>query len=788
MLPLLRFSIQRPRLTVAVIAVLAVAATVFIPRIGLRLEGRALIPPDHPSMEASDRESERFELRDVIVVAVHDRDGTMTPRALTAVREIGRELAALDGVVSGSVASLATMPRLYIEDGLLDLRPLLDREAGRPEEGGALRDTALRDTAVAVRRESVALGLDDDILLAADHEALAIYAEVADDADRYRLRRRLHELVSQHSLPGLEIHCSGTALAQAVLGEAAARDLAHLVPLVMLIMAAVLTAIYRRLAPALISLAEIGVSLVWTAAWMGLTGQNVFVTTLALPVVLIVIGVSDDVYALNRYFALLRERPDLDPRQAAVSALEAVHRPILLTAMTTGAGLLCLTATNLEPQRVFGLFGALAVAFSTLLTFTLVPALLVIVRPRPAPAKAAAAGVPTVLGERWMDRWFSLLRRTRPAAVLIPLAVLVATAAALATRVEIGDSWVANLPPESDTARGDRAINRLLAGTNTVELALDSGRPSGFLDPGAVAALGSIEDALLASREVGAVDSLYSDVVRVNAALQGRPYREYRAALARGEGSLDGPRVEQALLLLDSLGSSPRTARLDPAARRTRMTVFVNSADYSRVGQVLEVARTAGAEAFGRGAIEPFGDGWVGYTTIRLLVVGQVRSIALAVVSDTVLLVLLFGSLLTALIAVSPVVVGIVLVFGSLAATGTALGTASSMFAAIALGVGVDYSIHLVATEREHRRRGSGAEEAVRRALIGTGPAILTSAVAIAAGFSLLGFSSVMPNRQLGLLVASTMTVCAIVTLVLIPFFSLHRKRLPSPFRRARSR
>lgn len=764
MIPLLRLSVRRPRLVIAVIGALTLLAAWFVPRVGLRLEGRALIPADHPSMAASDRESERFGLRDVVVVAVHDREGPATARALGEVAAISRELAGLEGIVPGSVASLATLPRLYIADDVLDLRPLLDRAPDDPA------------TAEAVRRETAALGLDDGILLARDHRAAAIYAEVAPEADRYVLRRELREIADRHSAPGLEIHYSGTALAQAVLGEAAAGDLARLVPLVMLAMAGVLTLVYRRPAPALISIAEIGVSLVWTAGWMGATGQSVFVTTLALPVVLIVIGVSDDVYALDRYFAAVRERPELPPAESVFTALSTVHRPILLTALTTGAGLLCLIATSLEPQRVFGIFGALAVAFSTLLTFTLVPALLVLVQPRRGDAARLAAPA-AAFAERAMDRWFEVLRRTRPAAVLGPLAVLVLAASAFATRVEIGDNWVVNLPPSSDTARGDRAINRLMAGTNTLELALDSGRPAGFHDPGAVAALGAIEDALRASPEVGAVDSLYGDVVRVNAALEGVPYREYRAALARGEARLDGPRIEQALLLLDSVGSSPRVRRLDPAARHTRMTVFVNSADYTRVGHVLEVAREAGTEALGPDAIEPFGDGWVGYTTIRLLVIGQLRSIALAVLSDTALLVVLFGSLAVALIAVSPVVTGVVLVFGTLAATGTSLGTASSMFAAIALGVGIDYSIHLVAAERRHRKLGAPGPEAVRRALMQTGPAILTSALAIAAGFSLLGFSAVMPNRRLGLLVALTMTLCAIVTLVLVPCLSLLRNR-----------
>jgi predicted RND superfamily exporter protein len=94
------------------------------------------------------------------------------------------------------------------------------------------------------------------------------------------------------------------------------------------------------------------------------------------------------------------------------------------------------------------------------------------------------------------------------------------------------------------------------------------------------------------------------------------------------------------------------------------------------------------------------------------------------------------------------------------------------MFAAIALGIGVDYSIHLVALYRDRRRHGD-RQRAVAAALHAAGPAILTSALAIAAGFAVLTGSAVLPNRQLGLLVALSMAVCALLTLVLVPALAL---------------
>jgi predicted RND superfamily exporter protein len=714
-------------------------------------------------MEASDAAAARFGLRDRVVLALEDPGGGVAdPAGLAELARLSAALETVEGIVPGSVASLATVPRLYVEDGVMDLRPLVGR-------GGATPPGA--DTARRVRAETAAMGLDDGVLLAADGTAAGIYADVAPGADRYRLRAAIERLAAEGGTTGAggggrRIRYSGSALVQAALGEAAALDLVRLVPLVLLVVGVVIGLAHRHPAPALISLAEVGVSLVLTVGVMGALGTGVFVTTLALPVILVVIGVTDDVYALNRCFRLARRRPDRSTAAVAVEAFGAIRRPVVLTSVTTAAGLASLTATSIEPQRVFGAFGALAVVFSTLLTFTLVPALLVAfdvrapraARPRRLGAKAAAAAL-------------ALVRRGGPRRLVAAAALGLLAAAGFATRLSIDDTWVRNLDPASELVRGDRAINRRLAGTNTLELMLDSGRPGGILEPSIFRAVGAVERALAAHSEVGAVDGVYREVVRLDAALAGTTYAARDTALAAG-AALTATQIEQARLLLDSLGRSPLATRLDGERRRCRITVFVRGADYSKIGELVAVARRAAAPVFAGGRVVPFGDGWIGHRTVELLVVGQVRAIALALVSDTLLLVLLFRSLGTALLAMAPVALSVAAVFGLLGAAGVPLGTANSMFAAIALGIGVDYSIHLVALYRDRRRHGD-RQRAVAAALHAAGPAILTSALAIAAGFAVLTGSAVLPNRQLGLLVALSLAVCALLTLVLVPALAL---------------
>lgn len=761
----LRFSVRHPWWVVGACVAVALAAAALVPRIALRLDARSLIPQGHPSMAAGDRAAERFHLHDVVVIALSDpARGIYTPEALGLLATLSAELGGIPGIVPDSVVSLATVPRLFIDEDTIDLRPLLDRT---PSPGSEI--------VRRVRREAAALGLDDGVLVRRDGKAAAIYAEVERDADRSDLGKRVRALVARHQGEGLALHFSGTAMAQAVLGESAAHDLVRLVPIVLAVLFTVMMLAFRHPAAALVSLSEIGVSLVCTAGLMGLMNRPVFVTTLVLPVILMVIGVTDDIYALNRYFAAARRDPRRPVRELVESSFAEVAKPIALTAATTVTGLLSLALTPLEPQRIFGLYGAVAVAISTLLTFSLLPAMLVLLAPRADPARGSFAR----RTEAMLARLVGLFQRARPGRVAAAAALVAACALALVVlRLRIEDNWIGNLPPSSPTVRGDRAINRLLAGTNTLELMLDSGRPRGFLEPGAMAALGAVEDALAAHPGVGAVESAFGDVVRVNASLAGSGYRSYRDVLRRGERSLTRAEIEQALLLLASAGRAPGLERLDPEYRRARVTVFVRAANYSRMESVLRRAGEAVRRGFGAGvSATPFGDGWTGHQSIRLLVVGQIVSISAAVLANLALLVGLFRSPATALVATAPVVFSILCVFGVLAAAGLPLGTANSMFAAIALGIGVDYSIHLVASFRAKLSLALSPREALAAAMGDTGPAILTSALVIIAGFAVLAFSEVPPNRQLGLLVCLTLAVAAVATLTLVPILLLLHSR-----------
>jgi len=749
----LRFSVRHPRVVVTFVGAVTVCALVFIPRIQLRLDGRSLIPSNLPQFAEGDQAASRFELRDLVLIGVgNEESGVYTPETLRRIARLSDGLSRVEGVVSGSVVSLSTVPRVALVDGKVDTGPLF-----RPE------DQLNTETIQQLRREVAKRGYNTGTLISADGKGAAIIAKVEPGADRYRLLEATRSLIASESSGKDSVYLSGSALAQAVLGQVTARDLARLIPAVIAVLGVMLFLSFRHPAPALLSLAEIGVSLIWMSGLMGLTGHPVFVTTLVLPVVLIAVGVSDDVYALGHYFTEASHAKDSTTEKTIVAAFSSAARPIGTTAVSTVIGLLSMAVVSLNPLRVFGLFGATAIVFSTLFTFSLLPALLALLKPRVSRKGDALGGRPATSALR------VLTGRASPRRVAV-CALLVAVCAAVAiTRLRVDDSWIRNLPNNSDIVRGDKFFNEKMAGTTALELMVDATHGGWFNSREGISALGSLEWTLARVPHVGAVNCLFNDVVRTNSSLIGLNYGAYRAALRSGRLPLTNDDVDRAFKVLSHSSQAPISERVDEDHRWAHMTIFIRDADYSRIDNILRAAESEMSNQGLGHKIVPFGDGWISYLTVRLLVQGQTSSIVLALLTDLILITILLRSVRMGLISILPIALSLLLVLAALALAGTPLGIANSMFAGIALGIGLDFAIHLTTAYRQRLREGMPAVEALRGTLEHTGPAVCVSAASITAGFSVLMLSEIAPNVQLGVMICLCLLTCAVTTLLLIP-------------------
>jgi len=157
----------------------------------------------------------------------------------------------------------------------------------------------------------------------------------------------------------------------------------------------------------------------------------------------------------------------------------------------------------------------------------------------------------------------------------------------------------------------------------------------------------------------------------------------------------------------------------------------------------------------------------------RELVLSQVESLLFSLGLVFLLIVLQFRSLKAGLLGVVPIVVTVATELGVMAYAGIALDAFLVMIAAVAVGIGIDYTIHVMSRYRAETGAGVDPEQAIANTLRSSGRAIILNAATVTFGFLVFLGGSLVPLRNFGLLVAITMVVSALAALTLLPALML---------------
>ncbi len=210
---------------------------------------------------------------------------------------------------------------------------------------------------------------------------------------------------------------------------------------------------------------------------------------------------------------------------------------------------------------------------------------------------------------------------------------------------------------------------------------------------------------------------------------------------------------------------------VDGAFARGLVTVYLAGSDYAA-----ERRLEAEIRDYERRHLAPHGlglriggDAAVSGALIDAVVATQLSSLGLSLLGIFALAAVLGRSLRWGLYCVLPPAAAVLSIFAAMGWLGIPLGVATSMFAGMTLGVGVDFAIHLLSRHRRLCRAGQLGLEAMAGALSTTGPAIVVDALAVALGFGVLVVSQVPANARLGGLLVVSVLGCLAATFFLVP-------------------
>ncbi len=120
------------------------------------------------------------------------------------------------------------------------------------------------------------------------------------------------------------------------------------------------------------------------------------------------------------------------------------------------------------------------------------------------------------------------------------------------------------------------------------------------------------------------------------------------------------------------------------------------------------------------------------------------------------------------IVAVGPIVLVLICVLGTMALLGIPYSLITSIITALSIGIGVDYTIHVIHRYREEFARSRDPERAAVRTLTTTGSALLGSALTTALGFGVLVASPLLASQQFGITATITIVYSLIVSVLVV--------------------
>jgi len=762
---LVQFALDKPKRSMALGLILALAAAPGLLRLELRTDGQALMPRNEPTIQFDAAVRERFGLRDPIVVMIETdhEDGVFNVETLERVRDLTNALAALPELEGREhVFSLATERRDRVFPGTLEFRPYLNPFPDTPELMAELKED--------VEAADILTGT----LISADRRATVILAGVPATVvhgqtryvDRDALYRAAAKLAREREGGQDRIVVVGAPVAETLLGTHILEDLSFLLPLSIAAIALILWISCRSLWAVALGMAEVGACLIFTFGLMGWTGTPVYLTTAVLPVILTTIGLADEIHILWRYQQLLGRNGGDAPVRAAMADMT---RPVTLTSLTTSIGFLSFLSSPLEAVRAFGWFAPAGVLFCMLWSLTFTPAALSLL----APEKLRRPGSQD-RGRRlgWLGAFYR-----RPGWSLAALGGLTLALAWGAGRVNVQDSWIDGFAAGSDFRQATNRVNAQFNGVHLLHAHLTlheppdeelpriyQGEAGPLVLPEKLALIGEFERHIRGLPGVGGALGPFEHLTTVSYLWRSR----------REEMRIIPERPTQVADLMErfdeSRGPHRRREVFDDARRECVITVFLKDANYRHTAKLMEDMRAFAAEKLAPAGmtLRFAGDVAVSQTMIPAIVRTQVLSVLLALAGALLAVSTLQRSLRAGLLIVTPACLAALWIFGLMGWLGMPLGVATSMFCALTLGIGVDYGIHFYESWRRAEpysgqpTRWAASLTAAREA----GPAIVADTLAIAAGFGLLAFSQTPANARLGELAALTLIANCLLTLI----------------------
>lgn len=567
----------------------------------------------------------------------------------------------------------------------------------------------------------------------------------------------------------LELYVSGMPYIRTLNAQNIVDEIGLFIGAALLVTSLIFFFFFRSVRATVISMVTVLIGVMWSFGVIGLFNYEITVLTALIPPLIIVIGIPNCIFLINKYQQEIRNHGN--QAKSLQRVITKVGNATLLTNITTASGFATFILTDSTLLKEFGIVASINIIAIFILSLLIIPIIYSFMHlPKDKHLKH--------LNRRWIGAfvgWMEKMVRSKRITIYITSIILLIASIIGIYQIRISGSLLEDMPQQADFFQDIKFFEEEFDGILPLEILIDTKRPRGAL------ALSNLKRMETLESEISDIPELSPplSIVRLakyskQAYYNGNP--EYYQLPTSQEQNFISPYLKGL-----SSGDNIISAYVDSTGRYARITTFmkdIGTDEMARIETRLlpEIDKIFPAERYD---VTLTGKARIFQKGTTYLVKNLIISLSLAILLIALLMAWMFRSFRMILVSLIPNLLPLLVTAGMMGFLGIPIKPSTILVFSIAFGISVDDTIHFLAKYRQELKVNNWKiKRSVYAALRETGVSMFYTSIVLFFGFSVFMISSFGGTVALGGLVSATLLFAMLANLLLLPSLLLSLEKM----------
>lgn len=642
----------------------------------------------------------------------------------------------------------------------------------RPWHNGEIKDASILDS--LINALFTKLPFYDKILFNAKSQTVQTVVYLDQDIVNTSVRKDfvlndLHNLVADFEKDtGLTVHLSGMPYIRTMNAQNIIDEIGLFILAALLVTSLIFFFFFRSFRATLISICVVVIGVMWAFGTLGLLRYEITVLTALIPPVIIVIGIPNCIFLINKYQQEVNKHGN-----QALSLQRVISRignATLMTNVTTASGFATFIITDSKLLTEFGIVASLNILGIFILSLLIIPILYsFMAMPKTKHLRH--------LNKRWIGSfvaWMERIVKNHQITVYVVSIIMLLGSIIGIYQIRISGSPIEDMPKNASFFKDIRFFESEFDGIMPVEIVIDTKQRNGVLKLPTLRRMDELDRFISETPELSKPISVVNLVKYAKQAYYNDIPTYYQL-----------PTSQESNFILDFARRSKGNSQLlssfvDSTGQVARITTYMRDMPTERMEAIEAELLDEISKIFPKDRYDVFitGKALLFLKGTKYLVLNLVLSLALAIGLIALFMAYLFRSFRMIVVSLVPNLLPLVITAGLMGFFGVPIKPSTILVFSIAFGISVDDTIHFLAKYRQELASHNWRiRQSVYASLRETGVSMFYTSIVLFFGFSVFIISSFGGTVALGALVSATLLFAMLANLILLPSLLLSLER-----------